>query len=106
MELNLPAAQAARDAAINAVEVGANETFKQAAYEALCNTALTKPVFLVDDVWMAMGLDAPQTHEKRAMGAVILRAVREGVIRKTGQMRPSAQPQCHANPRTEWTAAV
>lgn len=100
--LDLAAARQRRDDAIREVTAAAAADFKAAAYAALLTVIATRDTFLIDHVWEAMGPDAPETHERRAIAAVIGRARREGLIVPTGDYRPSAQPQCHANPRQVW----
>jgi hypothetical protein len=54
--------------------------------------------FTTDDLWDVV--DAPR--EPRAMGAVITRLARAGVIRKTGRYVQSSRRANHARPLCEW----
>ncbi len=100
--LDLVAGQEARDAALALADAHAAEAFRVAAYAAVGHLARTRSRFIVDDVWRAMGTAAPSTHDKRAMGAVMQRARKDGLIEPTAEFLPSAQRQCHANPRRVW----
>ena len=101
---DLRGAQAARTAALAVVDKGAPESFKALAFVSVCRVASHLATFIVDDVWADLYRDGigPPVVEKRAMGAVMQRARKEGVITPTDQFRPSAQKQCHANPRRIW----
>jgi hypothetical protein len=102
VELDLSAAQVARDRAVAVVEANASEAFSVQAFSALCAVAAREETLIVDDIWVELGEDAPETRDKRAMGAVMQRGRREKVIAPTNDFRPSAQKQCHANPRRVW----
>ncbi len=97
-------ARARRDAAVAAVEGAASEAFLAAALAAVRTIATTRDTFIVDDVWAVLGPLVPPTRDKRAMGAVLMAARREGLIQPTEAFRASAQPQCHANPRRVWAS--
>ena len=106
--LDLPAARAARDRGIARVAAAAAEGFADQAFAALDRVARVQQRLIVDDIWAALGSAggiAP-TRDKRAMGAVLQRGVREGVILPTPQFQASAQKQCHANPRRIWQSRV
>jgi hypothetical protein len=100
--MDLPAARMNRDDGIRVATAAARKPFIDAAYAALLEVLAQRDRFIIDDVWQAMGPTAPQTHERRAIAAVIMRARRERLITPSGEYRSSAQPQCHANPRQIW----
>ncbi len=79
------------------------QRFMSAAMEAIRNIP-SEEHFIVDDVWARMPEDL-QVGDKRVMGAALRAAADRGWIRKTGMFKPSAQPQCHGNPRQVWRAA-
>lgn len=101
----LDAAQACqrRDAAIARVEAGADAEWKVAAAWAVYSVALSKRYFTGDDIW-ASGL--PKPREARALGPVMLRAKRAGVIRPTGRVVASDVPGNHRNPHYEWESLI
>ena len=103
--LDLPAARAGRDIAIARGADHASSDFTERAYLAVCTVACRELEFIVDAVWMELG-SVPLTHDKRAMGSVMLRAVRDRIIKPTEEFRASAQRQCHANPRRVWRSLV
>jgi hypothetical protein len=97
--------RAARDEAMAAAEAHADPDFNEAAYRAVYQTARERPQFLIDAVWTTLG-GRSQTREKRAMGAVMARARRDGLIRPTGHFHASAQPQCHSRPCRIWESLI
>jgi hypothetical protein len=59
--------------------------------------------FLGDDVWATLdrrGVDYP--HEPRALGPIILRVYRAGLIEPTGRFFNTARPSAHRSPQREW----
>lgn len=95
-----------RDRAIRRVDRNAEPDWKEAAYLAVVETAAAEPNgFIVDDVWprISPGIIAP--HELRAMGAVMRRAQRDGVIVPTTDYRLSSRVSAHRNPRRVWRSA-
>lgn len=73
----------------------------------LCADAL--PDFTSDDVWkslVASGQDVIETERNpKALGAVMLRAARAGLIVKTGTVRNSTHVANHARPVQVWQKA-
>ena len=65
--------------------------------------AQTGREFTPDDVWAA-GLDRPQ--EPRALGPVMMRAAKAGLIVPTGRWVQSRQASQHATPVREWKGAT
>ena len=102
---DLPAARSARDIAITRGADHASSDFIERAYLAVCAVACRETEFIVDAVWTELG-SVPSTHDRRAMGSVMLRAVRDRIIKPTEEFRASAQRQCHANPRRVWRSLV
>lgn len=106
--LDLPAAQQAREVAIAAVDDHADVGFRDQAFLALDRLARRQARLIVDDVWTELRAEPmiESTSDKRAMGAVMQRGFREGLIRPTQDFQASAQRQCHANPRRVWASLV
>ncbi len=101
---SLPLARAARDAALTAVETAAPDPWRASAFGAVIYLARTRPEFCTDDVWAVLeqrGIDGPR--EPRALGPVMMRAIRLGLIVDTGRMTPSKRR--HATKITVWSAA-
>lgn len=82
-QLDLDAAREARDQAVQRVDDNADAAWKDLAYRAVRFVALSHERFTSDAIWAA--LDSHPEHvpprEPRALGPVILRAVRDGLIR-------------------------
>lgn len=97
--------EGARDAAIAQVDANAAPQFHALADAALLKTAQILPEFTVDDVWTYMP-EEKITHDNRAMGAVITRAVKNRLIEHTGRTSKSRRKHCHCHPRSIWRSLV
>ena len=84
------------------VERNANAEWLQVAFLCVIDVARIMRTFTTDDVWQRVGLLGVTTHEPRAMGAVMRRAVREGLCVPTDRYEKSARPECHARPVRIW----
>jgi len=84
--------------AIERAEANANELWKQRIREVIIDLARSRRMFTADDIWAAMGGAKESTHEPRALGALILRAIKDGSIASTGQYRKSTRRACHSRP--------
>ena len=91
---NPAAARSARDEAIERVAEASGD-WQDVALEAVYQVALSKPLFASDDIW-ATGLEKPR--EPRAMGPVMMRAVRLGYCEATDRTVPSSSVMQHARP--------
>lgn len=85
--------QQSKDAMREAIErcdENADPNWKQMFWDALVHCARSEESFSADHIWerLAQLPHVPNTVDNRAAGAVILRAVRRGVIR----LRPKSQP--------------
>ena len=90
------AAKAARDEALERVEGGAPEEWLRDAHLKVHEVAYRLDDFTTDDLF-EWGLWQPP--EPRALGPVMLKAVRDGLIEKTGDYRQSRMPRCHGRPK-------
>lgn len=102
LSLNLDA-ERAKIIAIDRVEAGADASWMEAASLVIRTLARVEDYFTTDLVWERlefMGVEQPR--EPRAMGAVIRRAVRAGLIEATGRYEPSGRVDCHARPCMLW----
>lgn len=99
-------AKAARDAAMEQVEKNADEQWKEAARKAVHDTASEMHYFTSDDVVKRIDPNV-KTHELRALGPIILAAVRNGMAIKADMpSRPSIRKSLHASPRTIWRSLI
>lgn len=100
--LRLIAAQVARLEAIAAVDKNANKEWMAAFRRALEVVARQKLRFTADDVWEQLEKDyhpLPEQHEPRAAGAVVVRAIKDGVIVTVKNMFwNSRRKSCHNRP--------
>lgn len=95
-----------RDAALERVEDHAGEEWKDAALRAVEAAAHARREFIVDEVWRFLPATVPGPREGRAMGPVMLRARRAGLIRATEMFRPSERVTSHMVPRRVWRSCV
>lgn len=99
-QLTFNDAAAARDAAMEAAEIGALEHWKIAAWDFLVQYLRTHREMCTDDLWDA-GL--PRTRENRALGPLVMRAARAGYIVKA-DYRPSLRR--HLTPQVVWRSLI
>ncbi len=72
-------AREARELAVQQVEANASAEWTEAALAAVTQVAAAKPRFIADDVWTALLEQGVTTHEPRAMGSLMRRAMKEGL---------------------------
>ena len=105
-ETNRAECKAARDQAIDRVEEHANDTWIDLAYSIVVQLATASMLnFTAEDVWKILETSYPEvkTGDRRAMGAIMRRAKREGIATPTGMYVPSALKNraLWAGPRVE-----
>jgi uracil-DNA glycosylase len=77
-----------RDQALAQVADAADPEWVTEAWNALVEYLYTHETWFVDDFWSETRLRRPK--ESRALGPVVLRAARQGLMRKSGQFRKSS----------------
>lgn len=87
--------RALRDAAIEQVATNASAAWLSTAWGFLQAYCVAHEFVFCDDLWRA-GLEQPR--EPRALGPVVLRAVREGMLIPTGVFRPSVHSRMGQKP--------
>ena len=93
------AGEARKEEAVTRVEANASRAWLDAAWEAVCIVAAVPGEMTSDDIWHVLfNWGSPAPHDPRAMGPVMRRAVREGLLRPTSTFRPSDLPQNHRRP--------
>lgn len=99
---------AERDDGIGRAEQHATPTWRLAADLAVHTVATRLPLFTSDDVWRELATAHPdeRTHEPRALGAVMLAAVRDGLCEPTPDYRLSTRPVCHRNPKRVYRSRI
>lgn len=93
------------DEAMRRVVAHAPEPWTAAAERAVKEVAMAMPYLTTDEVWAAMPPDR-STHENRAMGPIMTRAGRQGLIRATDEHRDSTRPEAHARPVRIWKSLM
>lgn len=81
----------------------ADSVWAELAYAAVRQVAQSQSEFTPDDIW-ATGLSKPS--DARALGGVMRRAHRDGLIEKTGRVQPTTQPESHATDVTVWRSLI
>jgi hypothetical protein len=81
------------------VEANANPDFITEATAVVEHLAATRVEFTTDDVWQRLSVG---THEPRALGAVMRKAAKAGLIRRTNRVQVSVRPSCHQRPVAVW----
>ncbi len=94
--------RAAQDG-IRRAEENADEDWKRRAYLTGCDLARRLPEFCSDDLWGA-GLEKPR--EARALGAVMQRLAKEGLIESTSRFVKTRQAGRHAADVRVWRSLV
>lgn len=76
-----------RDLGMAMAETGADDGWMDRAWGHLVRYLRGNAEFFVDDFWATSGLDRPS--ESRALGPLVNRAARDGLMRKSGEFRKS-----------------
>lgn len=99
---------AERKAAIASSGAAASVAWDALMYRLVLKVARNRPSFTSDDVFDRLdGLDfQPFTHDRRAFGAVMVRAAKDGVCRRTNRTIPSRRKSLHASPRAIWISLI
>lgn len=81
------------------VERNTDKQWAAYAYQAVVVISKYRPEFTADPVWALLAQwEVPPPHEPRALGPVMLKAVRSGVCVKTDRTRRSVLPQRNMRP--------
>lgn len=95
---------AQRDEAMGRADRHADAEWKATAEAVIIHLARMRPTFTADDVWHHLTTHCNvETHEPRALGAILKKLTADGTIKPTGGFAPSKRR--HAAPIRLWTAA-
>lgn len=83
---------------IERAEAHANALWLHMAESIVIRLAKTKRFITTDMVWAELDKSDVRTHEPRALGSVMQRAIREGYIYHAGTYKKSARSVCHSRP--------
>lgn len=110
MKFDSVSARAAKDQAMNAVEINANEEWKALMYDLIIKTAKAKKEFTADDVFELFyalpEATRPFTHEPRAFGPVMRNAAKNGVCEMTDRVVNSNRVSLHSSPIRIWRSLL
>lgn len=104
--LDLAAAEQAADEAITRVRDHADPQWTERALDVIWDLAIDHATLTTDDVWAALANVDTQTHEPRAMGAVMRVAAGKGWVYASDQYRKSERAACHARPLRVWVSRI
>lgn len=100
---------AQREEAIASVDAGANDEWKKLMTGLLTKVAKRKQFFTSTDVFYELEKlgelpKSQQTHDNRAFGAVIRKAVKSGICKKTDRFEASTRR--HMTPCVVWQSMI
>lgn len=101
---NVIEAERAKELAMARAADGAGEEWAARAEAAVLNVARRCESFTSDLVWMELGEMTPR--EPRAIGPVLMRAAKAGIIEATNTHEPSASVRCHRRLKKVWKSLV
>lgn len=97
----------ARDEAITQVEANAEPAWKTACWTMIHNLACDRAELTTDQIWEALHLaEVEMPHENRAIGALMIRAAKEGWIVATDRYVNSERVACHRRPIRIWKSLI
>lgn len=91
-----------RERGLDRVEAG-NPHWIEDASAAVRYIAARREFFTSDAIWKLVG-SAPS--ERRAMGAVMRRALRDGIAERTDRTANSTRADCHCRPIRVWRSLI
>jgi hypothetical protein len=97
---------AARDNAIDRAEEHADVAWRQAAYDSGRRLAAIRATLISEDIFASMAGTGLATHEPRAMGAIMRRLHKDGLIEPTDRFVTSPSPVGHKRPSRVWRSRV
>jgi hypothetical protein len=92
-----------RDSGIQKADEHADPKWRRDALATVRRCAESRSLFTTDLVWEHM---ESETHEPRAMGAVMLRAQKLGWIQPSENWELSRRPECHRRPIRVWRSRL
>ena len=96
------AAEAAKQEALERVDCNADLAWKDTARQVLLETALLKDELTSEDVWQRLSSHDVETHEPRAMGAVMKWGAAQHVIEPTDRFVSGTAVSRHKAPIRVW----
>lgn len=108
MQLTLDAALAEnrKREALQRVEEHADPDWKTFALETIRLVAETRYEFTTDEIQELLDIAPVQTHEPRALGAVMIQAARLGLIAQTDRFITSKSVRRHRAPKRVWRSLI
>lgn len=83
----------------------ADQQWKLEAYATIVRIAKRQTELTTDDVWEAIP-SGVETHERRALGPIMVLAAKNGIIEKTGQWVETKREAAHQRPVALWRSKV
>lgn len=100
-----------RDVGVDAAAQGAGPVWMQQAEACIHAVAKRKDYLTTDDVWREIEQRVgrgvmPAVRERRALGAAMVSAGRQGVITPTSSFKQSVRASCHRRPLRVWKSLL
>lgn len=102
----LPLGEVKKREALKRVASHADIAWKAKAQECILNLARDVERFTTDEVWFALEKSGLKTHERRAIGALMIAAAKDGTLMATNEYLPSDRPECHRRPVRVWESRI
>lgn len=87
-----------RDMAVTRGFRNANSEWRIHARLTILRVAATQTEFTSDDIWGELVKAGYETHDRRALGGILLGLTKQGMVHKTGQYVQTSRPEAHARP--------
>jgi hypothetical protein len=96
-----------RDEAMARAQAGAGPSWNALADRVLRRIAESRPFLTSDDVRDELcRLGVPEVREMRALGPVMMRGAKDGIIARAPTFARKRRPQHHANVSTVWQSTI
>jgi hypothetical protein len=107
MAMDPEGGERAKQLGMDRAERAANPEWRVFMEAAVVSVARNKRLFFCDDIEaVRMELNGPETHENRALGPLMLWAMREGVCERTDDFALSARASRHRAPCRIWRSLI
>jgi hypothetical protein len=103
---NRMTAQLTFDSALSQVARNANPAWAECVRGIVYGYATTHAEFVTDDFHAMIEVLPFRQHEKRALGAIMLKLSRDGVIEQTGRYVKSQRMACHYRTIPVWRSLI
>lgn len=105
--LDAALAEEMKRTAIEHADYATNPLWRDRALDAVLAVAKSHREFTTDLVWLELSkTDGMSTPEPRAMGPIMITAVKRGWCRPTDRFKPTDRPAAHRNPKRVYVSLL